>query len=99
MTRGYLPLRPARILAFLCYLSLAVVVTGVLAMAVTTASGACSRYDLLGTECSSAWQQGLAEYGMAVVVLSAFTVLPWLFAIAGAGLLVARAVKVWRLRR
>ena len=66
-----------------CFASLALVAAGVAAMAFVIQTGGCPRYDEGAIECISPTYRSIGDFGFAVVMITVFTGLPGLLAIAG----------------
>ncbi len=85
------------LLRFTCYPALVVVVSGVVAM--LAAKPFCPRFDEGAVVCTNPIAQGFGEFGVGVVVITAFTVLPALAALGGLVLLVLDVVDARRRRK
>jgi hypothetical protein len=81
-----------------CYLTLVFVVAGVASLVVVTELGVCPRLNEGGISCISPGYEGLAKFGLTVVLGSVFTGLPALLALAGLVFLVRDLLR-WRSRR
>ncbi len=82
---------------WICYLALAVVVAGFASMFILSASGACPTLGTGGIVCTTPFYKELATYGLTIVLLTVFTGLPGLLAIAGVFFLLHR-IFLWRTR-
>ena len=72
------------LLKLACYAGLAVVISGIAVMVLLGYLGVCPRLDGGGAmECASPTITALAQYAMAVILVTAFTGIPGLFAIGG----------------
>jgi hypothetical protein len=83
------------LLRLLCYAALVVVVLGFGSVIVLSLTGACSRIDTGDIVCSSDIYKQLGEFGMGVMLVTVFTGLPALLALAGVFFLI-RKVYLWR---
>ncbi len=81
------------LLRLLCYAALVLVVLGFGSVIVLSVTDACSRLDTGAIVCASDMHKQIAEFGMGVMLVTAFTGLPAIMAIAGFFFLV---VKVYR---
>lgn len=86
------------IFRIVCYCALAVVLAGLGALVLATASGSCSSSGGMSMSCDSDFWKALADFGLTILLLTVFTGIPGLLAIAGAffGL---RELYMWRVRR
>lgn len=85
----------ARILS---YLALAFVVSGFAAMIFIGALDVCPRFDTGAVQCTTPFYEGIAQYAMMAVMLTVFTLIPGLLAIAGLVFLVIDLLR-WRRRK
>ena len=85
------------IFRIVCYCALAVVLAGLGALVLATASGSCSSSGGMSMSCDSDLWKALADFGLTILLLTVFTGVPGLLAIAGAffGL---RELYMWRVR-
>lgn len=81
------------LLRLLCYAALVLVVLGFGSVIVLSVTDACSRLDTGAIECASDMHKQIAEFGMGVMLVTAFTGLPAIMAIAGFFFLM---VKIYR---
>ena len=88
----------ALLLKALCYLALAFVGSGILALVFVSQMGGCPRLDEGAVQCNSDVYYGIGMYGLSVVYLALFTGLPALLALIGAGLAIRDLLR-WRRRR
>jgi hypothetical protein len=86
------------IIRLICYLALAFVASGIAAMVYVTYVGGCLRLDEGSVQCISPFYETLGSYGLGVVMVSLFTGLPAILAIAGLIFLI-RDLWRWRRRR
>ncbi len=86
------------ILRFVCYLTLATVILSFTLIAVLPAVGACSSITTGGISCSSPLSKELAEIGLGMVLLTVFTGVPALFAMAGV-IFSLHDIYLWSMRR
>lgn len=80
---------------WICYLALVVVVAGFTGMFILSASGACPTLNTGGIVCATPFYKDLAGYSLSIVLLTVFTGVPGLLAIAGAFFLMHRLF-LWR---
>ena len=71
------------ILRLICYCALAIVVAGFASFALLGALDVCPRLDTGSISCNTQFLEGLAEFSLAVMLVSVFTGLPLLLALAG----------------
>ncbi|MCC2111008.1 MAG: hypothetical protein KDJ16_03130 [Hyphomicrobiales bacterium] len=71
-----------------CYAALAAVIAAFALLALLPAIGACTTIGSGGITCGSPWATEAATYAFSIVLLTVFTGIPALFALAGAGFLV-----------
>jgi len=83
---------------WLCYASLVVVLGGFLGAMLLSGLDLCPTFNEGGISCISPFYERLATWSMTVMLLTVFTGLPGLLAIAGAVQLIVRAVR-WRRHR
>ncbi len=83
------------IFRLICYVALAVVLSGFAALALVSLLGACPNLSTGSVSCTSPFYQSVAEYGISIVLVTVFTGLPGLLAIAGA-VFAIRKVYLWR---
>ncbi len=83
------------ILKLLCYAALALVLAGIAALVYVTKTGGCPRLDEGAVQCISPFYESLGNFGQGVVLVTAFTGLPGLLAIAGLVFLVRDFLR-WR---
>lgn len=67
----------------ICYLALAAVVLGIGGMYILSATGACPRISTGGIACTTDFYTQLAEFSMTIMLLTVFTGVPALLAMAG----------------
>lgn len=87
----------AFVLRVACYAALAFVLSGIVSLAIASASGLCPRIGMGVTRCTAGWMQPIAEWGFAVILLSTATVLP--LALAAGGAVLALLATFQTLRR
>lgn len=87
----------ALLLKAICYLALAFVGSGILALVFVSEMGGCPRLDEGAVQCSSDFYYDVGMYGLSVAYLALFTGLPAILALAGAVLLVRDLLR-WRRR-
>lgn len=86
------------VLRLVCYVALAIVVCGIGAMVFVSMLDVCPTLHEGGISCNAPVYQHLAEFGMAVLLLTVFTGFPAFLAIGGVVFL-ARDIAHWRRRR
>lgn len=87
-----------RLVRILCYGALAIVGGATLITIFIDAIGACPGFSAnTGLSCRGAWYEGLANFAMGIVMVSLFSLVPALLAIAGLVLGVIDLV-LWRRR-
>jgi len=74
-----------RLVRFLCYMALVVLIGGFVSLFLLPAIGVCSTVSMSSISCSTPFYKSIAELGVTVVILTAFTGIPLL--LAGAGLI------------
>jgi hypothetical protein len=84
------------LLRLICYPALLIVLAGVVALIVVSMNGDCPNMSERAIRCANPRSQGLADFGMAVVLASAFTGIPLLGAMGGIVFLIR---DIRRLRR
>ena len=83
------------LLRLICYAVLVLVLLGFGSVVVLSLTGACPRIDTGAIVCNSDTYKQIGEFGMGVMLVSAFTGIPLMMAIAGVGFLV-RKIYLWR---
>lgn len=86
------------VLRVVCYVALAIVVSGIGAMVLVSMLDVCPTLHEGGISCNAPIYQHIAEFGMTVLLLTVFTGFPALLAIGGIVFL-ARDIAHWRRRR
>lgn len=86
------------LLRLICYVMLAVVIVGVGSLVLVSVLDVCPTLHEGGISCNEPLYQHLAEFGMAVLLVTVFTGFPALFAIGGL-IFLAKDIAAWRRRR
>ena len=71
------------LLRLICYGALVIVLAGLASLVFVTEMGVCPSLDESQIACSAPFYERIASFGMSVVLISVFTGLPGLLAIAG----------------
>src|ERR1700724_2357050 len=87
------------LLKLVCYVALGLVLAGIAALVFVTKMGLCPRLDEGAVECVSPFAESLGNFGLGVVLVTAFTGLPGLLAIAGLVILIRDLLRWRRSRR
>ena len=86
------------VLRLICYLTLAAVISSFAALVILTQTGACSSITTGGITCGTSLAKELAGLGLGIVLLTVFTGVPALFAMAGV-IFLLYDIFLWRVRR
>lgn len=86
------------VLRLICYLTLAAVISSFAALVILTQTGACSSITTGGITCDTPLAKELAGLGLGIVLLTVFTGVPALLAMAGVVFLLYD-IFLWRARR
>lgn len=86
------------LLRLICYVMLAIVIVGIGSMVLVSVLDVCPTLHEGGISCNAPLYQHLAEFGMAVLLVTVFTGFPGLFAIGGL-IFLAKDIAAWRRRR
>ncbi len=84
------------LLRILCYAALLIVVVGFGSVILLSVTDACSRIDTGAIVCSSESYKQIGEFGMGVMLVTAFTGLPMLLALGGVFFLLRKIYLWWR---
>lgn len=71
------------LLEIICYLSLAIVISGILALVFVQTGGRCPQFNTGGVRCVTEFSQWMGNYAMTVTLVTAFTGFPGLLALGG----------------
>ena len=83
------------LLRLICYAVLVLVLLGFGSVVVLSLTGACPRIDTGAIVCNSDTYKQIGQFGMGVMLVTAFTGIPALMAIAGVAFLI-RKIYLWR---
>lgn len=87
------------VIRLVSYAALAFVLSGIAAVTFISLTGVCPRFDEGGVQCSSGVYANIAGFGIFVLLISVFTLIPLALAIAGFLFLILDLVGLVRRRR
>jgi hypothetical protein len=79
-----------------CYVGLAIVVAGIGSLVLVSRTGVCPQLTEGGISCISPLYEGIANFGMGVLLATAFGFVPAVLAIAGLLFLIRDVWRWWR---